>query len=700
LNRQKRIKSLVTRNFEGPLTRTDLGERVKLEQLHAAWRFQGKGTKDMARDNQAGKGFIQHLLHDITANTLAVAAASLVPLMAMVGGGIDASRFYMAQARLQNACDAGALAARQAMVNTTFNTTHQTTANTFFDQNFHDGIFGTTGRTRSYTANSTGVVTGTASANLPTTIMGAFGYTQFPLSVTCSAEVNVANTDVVFVLDVTGSMADCPDGSTCSSGPNSKIVALRAAVMSFYDTLEGAAAPTAQIRYGIVPYAQQVNVGYAIPRQHMVDTHSYQSRVARYWPAALPGGRVGDPYLYSDMTEWLPRQPSNFNASGTDPYRFRTDGSNGTAAQTACTNYPGTYTVSVGGQNETWRVYAATQFVTGQWSGGDSNNRAGCRARVTKTRPATVVDVTPQFREWIYCQITTGATNPCNVNNPSGSPTSWATVDLTTVYGSSRSVQLPIGTNGAMTAVSWPGCIEEPDTVVTDNYNPVPAGAYDLNINLVPTTAAQRWRPMLPEGVWERRDGSGNRTTSAVTTTGSQDRPSRSCPVAARRLADWTRTDLQNYVNGLTPGGQTYHDIGMVWGARFISPRGMFATENTQSPNGDPISRHIVFMTDGVQVNSVENYSTHGIEWWDRRITGNGDSTTEFNRRASRLQAICSAAQAENITVWVVAFGTTLTSNLSTCASPGRAFQANDSATLNAQFQEIAQKIAALRLVQ
>jgi hypothetical protein len=103
-------------------------------------------------------------------------------------------------------------------------------------------------------------------------------------------------------------------------------------------------------------------------------------------------------------------------------------------------------------------------------------------------------------------------------------------------------------------------------------------------------------------------------------------------------------------------------------------------------------------MTDGILVTNVENYSTQGIEWWDRRVTGNGDQSREATRRAARLQAICRAAQQENITVWVVAFGTALTQNLIDCASPGRAFQASDSATLNARFQEIAQKIAALRL--
>jgi hypothetical protein len=250
-----------------------------------------------------------------------------------------------------------------------------------------------------------------------------------------------------------------------------------------------------------------------------------------------------------------------------------------------------------------------------------------------------------------------------------------------------------------MTGVQWAGCIEEPTTVLTDNYSPIPTNAHDLNINLVPTNEAQRWRPAMPGAVWKREDANGN-TMDWLYQTGDESRPGWTCPASARKLADISRTDLQNYVNALNASGNTYHDIGMLWGARFITPRGIFAAENNSAPNGEPISRHIVFMTDGAQVNNVENYSTHGIEWWDRRVTGNGNSTTEFNRRAARLQAICRAAQQENITVWVVAFGTTLTQNLRDCASPGRAFQANDNATLTEQFRQIAQTIAALRLTQ
>ena len=528
--------------------------------------------------------------------------------------------------------------------------------------------------------------------------MAAFGYNSFPISVTCSAEVNISNTDIMFVLDVTGSMADCPATTGCNSGPGSKIVGMRSAVMSFYDTVQSATSASAQVRYGLVPYSQQVNVGFAIPPAHMVSNHTYQSRVARFNPAAYPDLDEGDEILVSDQTEWLPRTSASLNNTNTNNYRYRTDGTNGTNSRNACTNFPGTYTVTVFGVHQTWQVIGPTEFVLNQWSGGDSNNRAGCRARIRKTRQATATDVNAQFRDWVYCPVTTGIANPCGVTNPARSRPGWDTVNFASLY-TNNTINLPIGSQGAMTPVTWTGCIEEAATVLTDTYSPIPANAHDLNINLVPANETQRWKPALINAVWKREDSNGNQI-NWLYQTGDESRPGWTCPLPARRLSGMTRSDLQTYVDALRASGNTYHDIGMLWGARFITPRGIFAADNTSAPNGEPISRHIVFMTDGAQVNGIENYSIHGIEWWDRRITGNGNSTTEFNRRAARLQAICRAAQQENITVWVVAFGTTLTQNLRDCASPGRAFQASDNASLTEQFRQIAQKIAALRLTQ
>lgn len=651
--------------------------------------------------------FLRSLLHDRTANTIVISAAALIPLMAMIGGGVDASRYYMTASRMQAACDAGALAARRAMTDDTFTAEHEQIGNDFFDQNFAEGMFGVEGGQRTFSSNGEGTVIGTASATLPTSIMGAFGFDSFQVDVSCSAEINISNSDIMFVLDVTGSMADCPDNSTCNSGPGSKIVALREAVMNFYDTVEAATSASAQVRYGIVPYSQQVNVGMSIPVSMMATRHTYQSRVARFHEVQVlvPGNgvQIGDWITYSDRTEWIPRFSSNFGSANEADYRYLNRTGDPTRSNSSdadrCEAYSGnTFTVGA----ERWQVMTDT-YTLNVWRSGSLDNRAGCSGRIIRRRQATAADVIPdtyrteiQFRDWVYCPVDTDDATPCNVSNPAGSPAGWETVDLSTLYDDNR-ISVPLGTSGAMTTVTWQGCIEEAETVVTDNYSPVPAGAYDLDINLVPDTEAKRWKPALLGAVWKREDGSGN-TMNWLYQTGNENRPGWVCPPAARRLSEISRSALNTYINGLTANGQTYHDVGMLWGARFISPRGLFAADNSTAPNGDAISRHIVFMTDGVQVNSTENYSIHGVEWWDRRITGNGNSADEFNRRAARLQAICRAARQENITVWVVAFGTTLTQNLIDCASPGRAFQANDAQTLNDRFQEIAQKIAALRL--
>src|SRR3546814_4366782 len=65
------------------------------------------------------------------------------------------------------------------------------------------------------------------------------------------------------------------------------------------------------------------------------------------------------------------------------------------------------------------------------------------------------------------------------------------------------------------------------------------------------------------------------------------------------------RETFEDYVESLQPLGGTYHDVGMVWGARLLSPTGLFADENATAPNELPLSRLIVFMTDGAMAPNV-----------------------------------------------------------------------------------------------
>lgn len=561
----------------------------------------------MGREMQAKMSFMRKLLRDKSANTLAISAAAMVPLMAMVGGGVDASRYYMTASRMQAACDAGALAARKSMTGITLTDSDRQIGLNFFDQNFNDGIFGVTDRTRNYTADANGVVSGTASSELPTTIMAAFGFESFTVSVTCSADQSISNADIMFVLDVTGSMncpetnvTNCPGNGNNNNQEvsNSLIVGLRTAVINFHTTVADTASPAARVRYGFVPYANTVNVGFDIPVVHMATSHSYQSR--------------------------LPR----FNNNGS-------------------------------------------------------------------------------FAGYRYCRITTGENTNCGYTTPAGR-NGWGSVNLATLYtNTNRQISMPIGLNGAMETVTWAGCIEEAATVNTATLNPTPAGAHDLNINLIPANNAQRWKPMLNAAVWQRYNNFGNITTSSVDsstdqTTWRMSQVSNLCVPRARRLAEMTNAEVRTYVNSLTARGSTYHDIGMIWGARYLSPRGIFSADNTTAPNRQPISRHIVFMTDGLLAPSPNVLSPYGIEPWDQRIT-NGGSLSQIqnamnSRHEARFQAACRAAKAENITVWVVAFGTDLTTSLTNCASPNRAFEARNARSLNEAFQRIAANIAALRL--
>ena len=95
--------------------------------------------------------------------------------------------------------------------------------------------------------------------------MRMFGFTSLPLDVTCDASLNFVNTDVMLVLDVTGSMDGRHDRRH-----ERRSMSLRDAVMALYDELAPIQtqleANGLRLRYGVVPYSSTVNVGDADPR--------------------------------------------------------------------------------------------------------------------------------------------------------------------------------------------------------------------------------------------------------------------------------------------------------------------------------------------------------------------------------------------------------------------------------------------------
>ena len=264
----------------------------------------------------------------------------------------------------------------------------------------------------------------------------------------------------------------------------------------------------------------------------------------------------------------------------------------------------------------------------------------------------------------------------------------------------------------------WAGCLREPDTVNSDTFtfNTLtgriePTAAKDLNIDLVPSTNSDRWKPLWPEIIYHR-EGNPNK----VSITDSSTNPPYTygyvygaCPPAATNLATLNKSAFDAYVNSLAALGGTYHDIGILWGARLSSPDGIFSSNvNETAPNNGFVSRNMIFMTDGELSTTVYDSNSYGNEWNDHRIvnwTGAywdaaGIQAKQNPNHRARFLALCEAVKAKNIRLWVVAFATSLDSNLVQCASPNSAFVSTNAAQLNDNFERIAKSMSDLRIVQ
>lgn len=551
----------------------------------------------MRRDNTGNPTFFRRLRVDRAGNTLALMAAMMLPMVAMAGSAVDTARLYVVKVRLQQACDAGALAGRKFMVaddSPVLDANAAAQASTFFKNNFKAGWMKTTNVSFTPSKTADNQVYGTAQATVPMALMGMFGMGPSTLTVTCQARFDTADTDVIFVLDTTGSMAcgpsdpdSCgqatvsytrPDGTTgyyVQEKSNSRISALRAAVLSFYDTVASSMDPSSKVRYGFVPYTSTVNVGAAITAidpGYMVKSWTYDSR--------------------------------RMTSSGRTPQ---------------------------------WRNEAVTLDVS---------------------------------------QFVAGA-----------------------------SVPDPTKTNGAKS--KWQGCIEERDTVVAPSFDPnnLPP---DLDPDLKPWNDATRWRPMWPEVLYWRGSNNSVSTNGDSSTYFQFADPNLAylkggymvCGKAAQRLQVMARADVSAYVNSpdFRPWGGTYHDTGMIWGTRLISPTGIFAADTAAWPGRQDPRRFIVFMTDGHMATNDMIYGMYGWETYDKRTTGGNGQGDAYHD--ARFLAECQAAKNRNITVFVVSLAASLDASLSACASPGQAYFASDSAALTAAFQTIAKQVAMLRLSQ
>lgn len=656
--------------------------------------------------------FMRRLARDVRGNTIAMMAAALVPLMGFAGSAVDFARIYVVKVRLQQACDAGVLAGRKTMTDTSLSTpldsVATTQANAFFANNFPTGYLRTTALTFTPTkaadAGSTiaNAVQATASVRLPMAVMGFFGITSRDLQASCQARFDLADTDVMFVLDTTGSMSCYPsDPATCGNTPitpytradgstgyynpekpprtvagvteYSKLESLRQAVTLFDTTMRANADPTTHVRYGFVTYSSAVNVGAIIPPQYVQNTSwTYQSRHLSPTTNGSYTNSAGD-YSYGGA--------SNFTFTG--------------VPQTSCVaqRLPTSGFVRPGptvGSGAAWSdagYYQARYYYNVSWS---SNNSGTCTGKQQPLRA-----------RWRY--------EPTSVNVAN--------------YVSSLTTGTAAAVPGRLDGLTskWRGCIEEVDSSPAASFS-LGSLPDDLDPDFIPSDPDNEWRPLWPEAEWLRSDltnytekldeqideNNVNDWEDYTYRAGlSLDRSgSVACGMPAQRLKVWTAAQVSSYLTNadFKPFGGTYHDVGMIWGNRMLSPDSVFADSTPWAGRNAP-SRNIVFMTDGNMAPQPTVYGQYGVEYWDKRIDGNSSNygsspDWDADRHNARFRIACDVAKMKGYTVYVVALGVAANADLTYCASPGQVFTANSTPQLTAAFRSIAQRVAMLRITQ
>ena len=649
---------------------------------------------DMVKTN--GQRKLHALLKSSAGNVFPMTAAAVFVLAGLVGGGVDMSRAYMAQNRLQNACDAGVLAGRKAVTNNGFDATAKAAADSYFNVNFASqaNVSGT--KFTPTTSNKGSTIDGTASTIVDTTVMNLFGFRQIPLSVSCMATMQVSNSDIVMVLDNTGSM-----GWSLSGTSGTRMDALQDAMESFYTTLAAATQGTnARVRYGFVPYSTTVNVGklvYAVNPAYIADSNTIQSREAQYVDIERDTDEVEsykDP-VYNTQTSTSGSNYSNWvDHSGSYDKSWKcnnsrpnnTSWSNSGTATTSSNSYINAndyrITETVTRQPQSRTVYRCEKKSRkNYWVQKQTQTRDLITTQTGSEEPVYKKETITEFDRYVY------------------KPVSYDT----SAYKTGSSVSTVTGSDGSQVSSTWKGCIEERDTVASGSisYNsltgPSPSGAHDIDINSAPTNDATRWKPYWPEVAYYRYTNSGYYTNSD-SFYGSK--ATTRCGVQAQLMKTMTKGEYDTYRNSLITVGNTYHDIGFIWGARLASPSGIFASNVNKKPlNNGNVSRHLIFLTDGDMDTSISQYTSWGIEIHDRRVTDDG-YTSSNGRHTARLLAACEAAKAEGIRVWVIAFATSMTSALESCASEDSDFMALNSSELTKHFQDIANQIGELRVVQ
>lgn len=190
-------------------------------------------------------------------NIAIITALTIIPLLGILGGGIDVVRSTTMSSQLRASIDSAALAA----ANLSNSADVETVVNEFIDSNLvqrPDFLSTLSVSVTDTTALNSKTVTIRADGHIDTFFLGLFGIDTMPVSASSSATQSITNVEIALVLDISSSMR------------GSRIANLKEAAADFIDEMLDEDS-TDVTSISIVPFGGTVNIGsdlfgdYAVP---------------------------------------------------------------------------------------------------------------------------------------------------------------------------------------------------------------------------------------------------------------------------------------------------------------------------------------------------------------------------------------------------------------------------------------------------
>jgi Flp pilus assembly protein TadG len=244
------------------------------------------------------------LLRDERGSLAPVFAIILLVLIGMIGMGIDYTRASFANAKMQVALDATALALSADAASITSGAL-TSEANTLFSSIYTGTRLTTPSITATYSNTGGPQIVLTGTATLPTTFLNLppFRLASINLSASSTIAWGQSRLRVALVLDNTGSMAD-----------SGKIGALQTATKNLLNQLKSVAVNTADVYVSIIPFVKDVNVGSSYSSASWIDWTDWEANNG----TCSRGNATTQSSCTNSGYTWTPDSHSTWNGCITD----------------------------------------------------------------------------------------------------------------------------------------------------------------------------------------------------------------------------------------------------------------------------------------------------------------------------------------------------------------------------------------------